>query len=182
MPNVLVVRIVLTIVQDLRAAKAATVVGGDVDGAVDRNTTCPYAASVSEFMSQRRDQGRARTAPSILAARSVLTIAQDLRAAKAVTVVGGDVGRAVVDRSTACPYALSVSQLMSQHRDYACACTAPSVFVVRAVITLAQDLRDGKTAAVIGGDVGRAVTKSTTCPYVAVAASFTKVTKGSASC
>ena len=139
------------------------------------------ATGVSQFISQLRDHARSRMIPSVLVVRVVLTIAHDLQSAKAATVVGGGVEGAV-DRSTRCPYAASVSQLMSHRRDQGRAHAVASVLVVRAILTIAQDLRAGKAAAVIGGDVGRAVAKSTRCPYAAVVvASFTKATRGSAS-
>ena len=56
---------------------------------------------------------------------------------------------------------------------------------MRAVFTLAEIDQAGKVAAAIGADkanVGRAVVKSTTCPYAAVVASLTPVTTGIAFC
>ena len=89
------------------------------------------------------------------------------------------------DRSTTCPSSASVSQLTSQRRTEPCARRARKVVVVRAVFTLAIIDRADKAAAAIGAgkaNVGRAVVKSTTCPYTEVVASLTPVTTGITFC
>ena len=119
----------------------------------------------------------------------ITTDTQDLRAAKAVRVVVGDVD-GVDGRSTTCPFSASVAQLSSQRRNEPCARSATRVGVVRAVFTLANIDRADKAVAGIGAakaSVGRAVVQSTTCPsttcpYAAGGASLTPVTAGIAFC
>ena len=99
----------------------------------------------------------------------ITTDTQDLRAAKAARVVVGGFDGAD-DRRTTCPSSASLSQLTSQRRNESCARRATRVVVVRAIFTLAGIDRADKAAAASGAgkaNVGRAVVKSTTCPYAA---------------